>query len=308
MRQVIGIGETIYDIIFKDNQPVKAVPGGSVFNTMISLGRMGTSCSFVSEMGRDRVGELIESFMRSNGLNPDSMYRYTNGATPVSLAFLDNNNNASYQFLTSFPNKRLDITLPVIRRDDIVILGSYFAVNPLLRPQVRHILDEARAQGAIIYYDPNFRPSHLHELDKILPAYIDNLSFADIVRGSNEDFINLHNTHDAKQAFTQHIAPYNRNMLYTRGKEGVDVFDADQYYHYDTPTITPISTIGAGDNFNAGLIYALLKYDIHREDIAHLDNTTWNKLVQTGIDFSTEVCMSFDNYVSIDFASTYNIK
>ena len=32
MRRVIGIGETILDIIFKGNQPHKAVPGGSVFN------------------------------------------------------------------------------------------------------------------------------------------------------------------------------------------------------------------------------------------------------------------------------------
>lgn len=27
MRKVIGIGETLLDIIFKDNKPVEAVPG-----------------------------------------------------------------------------------------------------------------------------------------------------------------------------------------------------------------------------------------------------------------------------------------
>ena len=32
MRKVIGIGETILDIIFKNDQPHTAVPGGSVFN------------------------------------------------------------------------------------------------------------------------------------------------------------------------------------------------------------------------------------------------------------------------------------
>ena len=36
MRKVIGIGETVLDIIFKDNQPVSAVPGGSAFNAAIS--------------------------------------------------------------------------------------------------------------------------------------------------------------------------------------------------------------------------------------------------------------------------------
>ena len=39
MRKVIGLGETVLDIIFKDDQPVAAVPGGSTFNCLISLGR-----------------------------------------------------------------------------------------------------------------------------------------------------------------------------------------------------------------------------------------------------------------------------
>ena len=30
MRKVFGIGETILDIIFRNDQPQKAVPGGSV--------------------------------------------------------------------------------------------------------------------------------------------------------------------------------------------------------------------------------------------------------------------------------------
>lgn len=38
MRKVIGIGETILDIIFKNDQPHTAVPGGSVFNGLVSLG------------------------------------------------------------------------------------------------------------------------------------------------------------------------------------------------------------------------------------------------------------------------------
>ena len=40
MRKVFGIGETILDIIFRNDQPQKAVPGGSVFNGLISLGRL----------------------------------------------------------------------------------------------------------------------------------------------------------------------------------------------------------------------------------------------------------------------------
>lgn len=56
MRKVIGIGETTFDIIFKDGQPVSAVPGGSAFNAIISLGRSGVNTTFISEAGNDRIG------------------------------------------------------------------------------------------------------------------------------------------------------------------------------------------------------------------------------------------------------------
>ena len=59
MRKVIGIGETILDIIFRDEQPIGAVPGGSMFNGLISLGRVGVSSAFISETGNDRVGQKI---------------------------------------------------------------------------------------------------------------------------------------------------------------------------------------------------------------------------------------------------------
>lgn len=38
MRKVIGIGETVLDIIFKNGKPTEAVPGGSTFNGIVSLG------------------------------------------------------------------------------------------------------------------------------------------------------------------------------------------------------------------------------------------------------------------------------
>ena len=67
----------------------------------------------------------------------------------------------------------------------------------------------------------------------------------------------------------------------------------------------PVSTIGAGDNFNAGIIYGLLKYQVRKQDLPTLDKDKWQKIIQCGIDFSVEVCQSYDNYISSDFANKY---
>ena len=76
MRKVIGIGETVLDIIFKNDQPIGAVPGGSVFNGIISLGRSGVPTSFISETGNDRVGKQIIHFLEDNGVDAKSINVY----------------------------------------------------------------------------------------------------------------------------------------------------------------------------------------------------------------------------------------
>ena len=124
MRKVIGIGETILDIIFKNDQPWTAVPGGSVFNSIISLARMGLTVDFVSEVGHDHVGELIQLYMRDNGVIPH-LDVYANNKSAVSLAFLDDDNDAKYSFYKNYPEQRLMMELPEVRENDVVMLGSF---------------------------------------------------------------------------------------------------------------------------------------------------------------------------------------
>ena len=66
------------------------------------------------------------------------------------------------------------------------MFGSFYAVNPVIRPQVFAFLDFARSRGAILYYDVNFRSSHANEVMKVTPNILENLEFADVVRGSKE--------------------------------------------------------------------------------------------------------------------------
>ncbi len=103
MRKVIGIGETILDIIFRGDQPSAAVPGGSVFNGIVSLGRMGANVGFISETGNDRVGNIILQFMRDNNIPTDHVNVFPDGKSPVSLAFLNEQSDAEYIFYKDYP-------------------------------------------------------------------------------------------------------------------------------------------------------------------------------------------------------------
>lgn len=147
MRKVIGIGETILDIIFRGNQPYVAVPGGSVFNGLVSLGRLGVDVLFISEIGNDKVGDIIQQFMQENHISTQYVDRFPDGKSPLSLAFLDEHQNAQYSFYKDYPKQRLEVPLPPIEEDDIFIFGSYYSLNPALRKRVYEFLEYAKERG-----------------------------------------------------------------------------------------------------------------------------------------------------------------
>lgn len=304
MRKVIGIGETILDIIFRNEQPTAAVPGGSVFNGIVSLARAGVPVCFISETGNDHVGNIILRFMRDNGLSTQHVNVFPDGKSPVSLAFLNDRSDAEYIFYKDYPRQRLDIDYPVITGEDIVVIASYYALNPVLRDKVTELLDRARAAGAIIYYDPNFRSSHREEAIKLAPTIIENLEYADIVRGSREDFFYMYGLQDADKIYREKVKFYCPNFLCTAGGEQVALRTATVAKEYDIPPLEAVSTVGAGDNFNAGIIYGLLKYDVRRDDLASLDAATWDKVIACGMAFAAEVCRSVGNSISLEFAKS----
>lgn len=306
MRKVIGIGETILDIIFKDSQPHAAVPGGSVFNGLISLGRMGVPVSFISEVGNDKVGDIILQFMQDNHLSTEYVDRFPDGKSPISLAFLDDRNNANYIFYKDYPAQRLEVLLPSIDEDDIFIFGSYYSLNPALRERMVEFIEYAKERKAILYYDPNFRSAHLREVIHLMPTLLENFEYADIIRGSDEDFLNIFGQSDTEQVYSNNIRFYTRNFITTHGAAGINLYCSDSRTHFDVPSISPVSTIGAGDNFNAGIIYGLLKYNIRYKDLAGMSPEKWRPVIQCGIDFSTEVCQSYNNYISPQFAENYS--
>lgn len=305
MRKVFGIGETILDIIFRNDQPQKAVPGGSVFNGLISLGRLNVPVSFISELGNDRVGDMIRDFMEDNHITTEFVDRFPDGKSPISLAFLDDDKNANYIFYKDYPAQRLEVPLPKIEKDDIFVFGSYYSLNPVLRTRMVEFLQYAQERKVIIYYDPNFRKAHAHEAIRLMPTVLENLEFADIVRGSDEDFQNLYGKSDAQKVYKEHIQFYCDRFLTTHGANGVNLHTRNFTRHFDSPQIQPLSTIGAGDNFNAGIIYGLLKYDVRHADLPSLDQDTWEKIIRCGMDLASEVCQSYDNYISKEFAAKY---
>ena len=302
MNQIYAVGETILDIIFKDGQPMAARPGGSSFNAAITLGRLGAPITFISEMGNDKVGDMIQEFLIENGVDPAFVSRYEEGQSAIALAFLNQQSDAEYQFYKDYPHQRLDVVFPEFKANDLLMFGSFYALNPGIRPRVKELLEKARAAGASIIYDPNFRSSHLAERDQLLEIILENMEFATLVRASDEDLRNIFGVEDPREAW-QLIESRCSALICTANAHGVQLFTSNLEIRMEVEEITPLSTIGAGDTFNAGLLYGISLAGYTRDQLAVLDRLQWEALISRAIAFSREVCLSYDNYLPVDFAA-----
>lgn len=305
MRRVIGVGETILDILFKGSQPQKAVPGGSSFNGIVSLGRMGIPVFFFSEIGNDKIGDIIIDFMKENNISTEYVTRNTDIQTAVSFAFLNDNNDAEYEFFKDYKNLKLGENIPDVTNEDILLFGSFYALNPVLRPIVYEIVQKASGKDAIVYYDVNFRKTHADDIVRLNSTVIENIEFSDIVRGSREDFLYLYKSENVDYIYSNHISYDCPYFIYTAAERGIDLRTPVLSKHYDVEKIEPLSTIGAGDSFNAGILYSLYSKRIRKADLPTLSEKEWDEIIGTAMKFSSFVCRSFDNYVSKDFAAGF---
>ncbi len=303
---IYAVGETILDIIFKGVEPQTAKPGGSSFNASITLGRLGAPITFISEMGKDRVGDLIQDFMEQNGVDASHLSRFEDGQSAIALAFLNELSDAEYQFYKDYPHQRLAVEFPDFQPNDLLMFGSFYALNPGIRPRVKELLEKADKSGATIVYDPNFRSTHNPERSELIPHIKENMDLSTLVRASDQDLLNIFEARNANEAWEE-VGKHCDALVYTANSEGVYLRTDSLSIHMEVDRIKPISTIGAGDTFNAGLLFGIWKNGYVREEIKTLTQSQWEELIGMAMHFSRAVCLSYDNYLPTGIAQQFNI-
>lgn len=297
-RKVIGVGESVLDILFRGGQPVAAVPGGSSFNSIISVGRAGVPCTFVGYTGADNVGQQTVDFLRANGVGTDFFQMRQGEKSAISLAFLGENGDATYSFYKEPPHVSSSWTLPAMEHGDVMLYGSYYAACTGMRPLIMQLLEQAAQSGAIVYYDLNFRRNHSNELEALKPAILQNFRQSTIVRGSTDDLDVMFASRDARNIYNMYISQYCPFFICTAGAGQIIVCTPAGCYDFQAPPIEDVvSTVGAGDSFNAGFACALIWESIMPEDLPNLGREAWQRLVSTACSFAGETCRSTENYI-----------
>lgn len=295
---VYTLGESLLDIIISSVDDVVVRPGGAMLNAAVSLGRSGVDVSLITELGDDDTAGLITSFLQNNNVNTKFVELYSNSNTSLALAFLDKNKKPKYTFIKNYPGKRKLADIPKFLDGDMLLFGSLYSLDKKIRKSILSIVNNAHESNATIIYDPNIRNAHHLNDPGLMGAIRQNIKLSHIIKGSDEDFTNIFGSSLISMQMAA-LRKINKDALIitTLGADGVMADLQGQTIELPAIKTKVVSTIGAGDAFNAGMIFALDKMKFQNGDLVNNLAGSVENILNSGLSFSAKVCASLDNYV-----------
>jgi fructokinase len=184
-------------------------------------------------------------------------------------------------------------------------LGSSFSLRDKGRENLLDFLHKCKQAGSIIIYDPNAR-RHLAGDPQMMKKILENISLATIIKGSDEDFHFIF-----KSNRSIHISELIRDLgplylIYTKGSKGAEFFTANLHFELNAMKINVVSTIGAGDNFSAGVIFGIYHKLLNNVQMIDFSAIDWQYIMTMGSFFASRVCESTENYISLETAKRIN--
>ncbi|MFA8299066.1 MAG: carbohydrate kinase family protein [Hyphomicrobiales bacterium] len=293
------LGNIAIDISFKDQKPTNAIIGGSASNACISLSRLGVNCSLVTEIGDDDIGSLILKSLSEEKADTKFVNICKGKRSTIIIAMLDNKGEASY---TIYDDKSLPCAISPklsINKNDILFYSGYFSVDKRQHHIIKAIVERAKDNGAITIFDPNIRRS-INLQDPETRKHLEvNIKNATIVRGSDQDFKVLCNANSSDEAWAYVQSLGVQYFIYTQNKDDVYFYTNEYILKEKVPEIETATTIGAGDNFDAG-ICSTVSTLIQHKSIEQFSQEDWKKVIHNGILLSSIVCQTKENYLPKD--------
>lgn len=270
MTDIISIGMLVTDTLVRPVSPdiftkdsahvsIHSMPGGDACNVCLDAAAMGMTTCLVSSVGNDAGGAWLLSYLNSCHVKTSGIHVSDDYGTAESLVLTEP--SGERHFLTStgiFADISADfITEDLLRGAKFLSLNSYYRMEKVDGAPAAALFGRARSLGVRTVLDTmTCRAGDplaliapvLAETDYFLPSYEE----ARQITGKE-------NPEDMAEV----LRPYGvRVFIVKLGAKGSAVFDFAHGERFDVPAFPvghPVSTVGAGDAYCAGLMTALIR-------------------------------------------------
>jgi fructokinase len=259
---ILSCGDALIDFVpvraADGREAVRPAVGGSCLNIAVGLARLGIPSGFVGGISTDLFGRMIADHAAASKVD---LRHATRTDHQTTLAFVrlivGESQYAFYDAGTASANwtyRRGSIAFDAI---DAVHIGSTTLVHDRGAAEVGSLIADAKAT-ATISFDPNCRPNLVHDQKAYRARMGAFAANADVVRMSDVDFEYLFGEEDFAARAAALLATGPSLVVVTRGTNGALAWHrAVGAVEVGAPTVDVVDTIGAGDSFQAALLFAL---------------------------------------------------
>ncbi len=266
---VVALGELLIDFTQngtsgQGNPLFEANPGGAPCNVLAMLGNLGKKTAFIGKVGDDMFGHTLAKTIKEVGISDEGL-RFDKDVR-TTLAFVQTFEDGDRDF-SFYRNPGADMMLNEDELDlrllsdcRIFHFGTLSMTAKGCERATKRAVEQAKANGALISFDPNLREPLWESLDVAKEKTIYGIENCDILKISDNEVLWLTGKDDVRAGAQEIWDKYEIGLMaVTLGKNGSMVFYKDKvkegkaYLQKDT-----IETTGAGDTFCGCLLNAVL--------------------------------------------------
>ncbi len=267
---IVAIGEVLIDLTQTGTDGAgvpqyAANPGGAPANLAVAAARLGASTALISKVGQDAFGRYLRKVMEENKVDVSALTVDEEQHTTMAVVSVDENGERDFTFYRDPGADSMllkdEIPLGLLKEARFLHFGSVSLTREPARTTTLCAVETARALGAVITYDPNYRANLWPDRDTAIRRMRKPLDMVDILKISDEELPLLADTGDL-EAGTAALAEHGiRLILVTLGPNGV-------FYRFGgkTGTVPGVpctvgDTNGAGDTFFGAFLSRLSRLD-----------------------------------------------
>lgn len=263
--KIISYGELLIDMVSPSPDAaigaavdwVKA-PGGAPANVAVGAQRLGAQTEFWGAVGDDPFGEFLRDTVKNEGVNVSRLQTRSERTTIAFVATLANGNKEICFYRNPGADVHFDATqigADAFAGADIFHCGSVSLSLEPSRSAQFELAKRAREAGALVSFDPNWRPSLWDDFNLARDLIWQMILLCDIVKVADEEWEFVTGTPDFAEGARKIRERGPKLVVMTRGAQGASWNCAAGQGDVAGFAARAIDTLGAGDSFVAGMLY-----------------------------------------------------
>jgi len=267
MKKILCFGDCNLDILI----PIQELPvkggcsfsssviinhGGGGENVAVALHKLGFNITMVSKLGKDMFGDSIRKYFEDMGINTKYLYcgNYSTGLT-VGLIFPDG--EAVRGDAADLHIKEKEIN-EIELFDFLYISGVTVAEGKESRETAIKLAKRVSENGGKVFLDPNLRLPEWKVSQEIKDAFERIFKYVDVFIPNRKELQLLGEDEDIKKAASAILQKGVQLIWVKKDNRGCSYFTKEKHFQLPAHEIKVIDTSGAGDTFDAAIIYGTL--------------------------------------------------